>query len=225
MSIRLYDHLTRLSPELLVNIISHFSISDFLTLSQIHPVIREVFKKNAAQICNMTIQNDPEFRLHVKQVEPTYVGGWLLPSSFHILLNPQLAQRILTKKVIKRLGIPKAPASGHPSEIDIAWNTLGLKVKLNEKGPQFLCFLEWERDERHANGAMNPVSWVPNHHFHYHCANWVLRFLTSHEENALAISGFADTSRKKWFPKELLWFYGVDTIEKAMKEIEEAESL
>jgi hypothetical protein len=54
-------------------------------------------------------------------------------------------------------------------KINFVWNAMGLKVKLNEPGPQFLCFLEWERNERHANEAMDPVPWVPNPTFDSLC--------------------------------------------------------
>jgi hypothetical protein len=39
-------------------------------------------------------------------------------------------------------------------------------------------------------------------------------FLTRQEENSLGIWGFRDNSRKNWFPKELLWYYDIDEIEK-----------
>ena len=34
---------------------------------------------------------------------------------------------------------------------------------------------------------------------------------------ALAVKGFADTFRKKWFPRELLWYYGIEALEKDME--------
>jgi hypothetical protein len=95
----------------------------------------------------------------------------------------------------------------------MTWNKAGVKIKLDRPGPQFLCFLEWQRREYDAHPTGHPVNWV-----FIHCpllwGLWTMRFLISHEENSLATHGFAEAFRKKWFPKELLWFYGIEAVDK-----------
>lgn len=56
------DHLTGLPTEVLVHILSYFSISVFLELNHIHPIVRDVFKSNAAQVSNLAIENEPELK-------------------------------------------------------------------------------------------------------------------------------------------------------------------
>jgi hypothetical protein len=140
-----------------VHIISYFSISDFLELSHVHPVVQVVLKSNAAQICNLAIENDPELKSFADSlgVQATKINKWLVPKDFPIFLEKRLAQRILTKKnVLKRLGVPSEPEEGvapidglGPKQIGMTWNKTGMKIKLDGPGPQFLCFLEWRRHE------------------------------------------------------------------------------
>jgi hypothetical protein len=222
------DYLTGLPTEVLVHILSYFSISDFLELSHVHPMVHNVLKSNAAQICNLAIENDPELKSRADSlgVQATKINKWLVPKVFPIFLDHRLARRILAKKnVLKRLGVPRepegvAPINGllHSKQIGMTWNKTGMKIKLDEPGPQFLCFLEWQRLEydAHPMGLTLPADWG-SIHYPLLCGLWTMRFLTSHEENSLAIHGFADTLRKKWFPKELLWFYGIEAVEKDMK--------
>jgi hypothetical protein len=216
------DYLTELPTEVLVHIVSYFSISDFLELSHIHPIVQDVLKSNAAQICNLAIENDPELKSFADSlgVQATKINKWLVPKDFPIFLEKRLARRILTKKnVLKRLGVPSEPEEGvapidslGPKQIGMTWNKTGMKIKLDGPGPQFLCFLEWRRHEFDTTDP--PGDWHLD--YPYLCGLWAMRFLTSHEENSLAIRGFADTLRKKWFPKELLWFYGIEAVEKDM---------
>jgi hypothetical protein len=56
------DDLTGLPTEVLVHILSYFSISVFLELNHIHPIILDVFKSNAAQISSLAIENEPELK-------------------------------------------------------------------------------------------------------------------------------------------------------------------
>lgn len=208
--------MTQVPIEVLVKILSYFSISEFLELSHVHPIIRDAFKANAAQICNLAIENDPDLkeRAYSAGVHANKVNKWLVPKFFPIVVGETLAQRIVTKKVFARLGTPD-PENQWLDAVEITWNCAGMKIKLNEPGPQFLSFLEWARSEE-APPDIKIQDWGTLE-FPRLCGLWTMRFLTSQEENALAIRGFADTYRKKWFPKELLWYHGIEALEKDMK--------
>jgi len=223
MATNTQDRLTKLPIEVLVNILSNFSISDFLELSHIHAVFRDAFKANAAQICNLAIENDPELRKRAYSVgvDAVKVNRWLIPKSFPIFVGETIAKRIITKRVFKRLGIPQ-PANNvlksqwwNKRSVDITWNSAGMKIKLDEPGPQFLSFLEWQRKEE-ALASVGIEDWGKLE-FPRLCGLWTMRFLTSQEENALALRGFADTYRKKWYPKELLWYHGIEALENDLK--------
>ena len=81
-------------------------------------------------------------------VDATKIDKWLVSQSFRIVLDHVLARRVLKKTVFKRIGTPKEPKGPYTSIkigqgiIDMAWNKMGMKIKLGEPGPQFLCFLE-----------------------------------------------------------------------------------
>ena len=100
--------MTALPIEVLVHIFSYSSISDFLELSHVHPIIRDAFKANAAQICNLAIEHDPELRerAYSARVNAKLVKKWLIPARFPIMVDFTLAQRILRKKSLARLGTP-----------------------------------------------------------------------------------------------------------------------
>jgi hypothetical protein len=220
MAYQSQDPLTGLPIEVLIHILSNFSISEFLQLSHIHPVIRDAFRSNAAQICNLAIENDPEFKVRVysQGILATKVSKWLVPKSFPIIVHPTIARRIFTKRVFARLSTPipvEISKSWLVGNFDIAWNTAGMKIKLDEPGPQFLSFLEWQRKEV-ADPDVKIENWGMIE-FPRLCGLWTMRFLTSREEKALAVKGFAETFCKKWFPKELLWYYGIEALENYME--------
>lgn len=66
-----------LPPELLVSILSHLSISDYLTLKRTSRALRTIITTNAATLCNQLI------RLHypneARYLQATHVQGWLVP--------------------------------------------------------------------------------------------------------------------------------------------------
>ncbi|PMD30966.1 hypothetical protein L207DRAFT_591910 [Hyaloscypha variabilis F] len=185
MAYQSQDPLTGLPIEVLIHILSNFSISEFLQLSHTHPIIRDAFRSNAAQICNLAIENDPEFKIRVysQGIRATKVNKWLVPKSFPIIVNPTIARRIFTKKVFVRLGTPspvEISKSWLVGNVDIAWNTAGMKIKLYEPGPQFLSFLEWQRNEV-ADPDVEIEDWGMVE-FPRLCGLWTMRFLTSREE-------------------------------------------
>lgn len=220
----LHSSLGKLPVELLLLIFSKFSIHEFLKLTQISAKFRTILRDNdnAAQLCNLAIMNDPNFRKRWFELNGMTMSGWKVPLSFPVRVDRECSERITRRKVFKRLGYPIQRIPGLPTqvtdEIVMAWSNTGLKIRLNGPGPQFLAFLEYVSDEQ--NGCpkkrVKPNGTdIWNRRFYGSLAGiWIMRFFSRQEEKSLAITGCSDARRNNWFPKELLWYYDIDEIER-----------
>ncbi|KAL2059772.1 hypothetical protein VTL71DRAFT_10156 [Oculimacula yallundae] len=127
------DHLSNLIPELLVEVLSHVSSKDYLSLVHTNQSLRDFLQENAANVCNKAVQN----LLTIYFVNPIsfpteFVQGWLVPTA------PVFVE---TEKEYT------ADVPDYFAEYEIPASPFDLKIKLSQPGPQFLLFLEVLGDE------------------------------------------------------------------------------
>ncbi|KAH7346187.1 hypothetical protein BKA65DRAFT_551117 [Rhexocercosporidium sp. MPI-PUGE-AT-0058] len=155
------DSLSRLIPELLVEILSKVPSSDNLSLVHTNQFLRNFLRANRSQICNKIIQNIQTAFPLVSQILPTtFVQGWLVPTDPVFLASEaKFVQQNLTLisssrtyhfEIVKTIEVLRSgQATIHLSRVRIAvglsstpTSPFEMKIKLSEPGPQYLHFIE-----------------------------------------------------------------------------------
>ena len=218
------DHFSLLPNDITLHIIAYLPLSGFFDLTHTSQHLRSILKANAATLCNTIIRKDPilaelSAKLGVSTTD-LKANDWIGPHGSdktperpegHITStsNDILCSRLLRYGEFTKIGTFVRP-SGNPEPsqaLKVVWNKAGLKMRPDERGPQFLCLLQWVRQEQGDTG----VQALKKKHIYSLYAEWIMSFLTPREEDALRLKGYSDRLPARKLPRELIWYHGLRT--------------
>ncbi|KAG4443055.1 hypothetical protein IFR05_001451 [Cadophora sp. M221] len=152
------DRLSKLIPELLIEIISQLPSSDYLSLVHTSQFFRNFLRANGSQICNRIIRG--KFAFASRILPSALAQGWLVPThSLFLWSEDRFTQQLLTPRLPSRwyrfdtVTSTQISTSGQmTTRLTRVRTTVGtaapatkplqLKIKLSQPGPQYLQFLE-----------------------------------------------------------------------------------
>ena len=224
------DRFTTMPSEILLKIITQLPSKYFLDLVQTCRMLRNFIKINASRICNEKIRSEFEFEAKVLQTE--LHSGWLVPTYPKLKAGESQSNRCFMRRESLWRSLNKSRHFDLLGEVKEV-STIGLS--LSTPGPQFLHFLEQDLlDIRLGPSGERFVDWGGSSYIFRTSEKVVIHgktyFFTAQQGSKNAnpfwtfMMGFNkgpgqvkdghlvphDDSDK--FPRELIWFYGVERL-------------
>jgi hypothetical protein len=224
------DLFTTMPSEILLRIVTQVPSEYLLDLVQTCRMLRNFIKINASRICNEKIRSQFEFEAKLLQSEMH--SGWLVPTNSKVKEEETAFSKFLIR------GSPLERSSkrsryfhllGEAKEV----STIGLS--LTSPGPQFLHFLEqvllhirlgpggeryvvwggsYYLSEIREKVVINGKTYFYTAHQGWNIANPFWTFMRSFNRRVAQIKDGQVVPHRYWekFPRELVWFYGVERL-------------
>ena len=229
------DRFTTMPSEILLKIITQLPSKYFLDLVQTCRMLRNFIKINASRICNEKIRS--QFDFEAKLLQSELQSGWLVPTSSKVKEEEAGYNKYRARG--KSWVYPDIPRCFNLLGEVKEESTIGLS--LTTPGPQFLHFLEQDLldirsgpDQEHweALGASSNLfyhrekvvidgdiyffdfsksGWGGRGNFREFMDGFNRSLVRVEEEQLVAL----DDEWSEWegtFPRELIWFYGVERL-------------
>jgi hypothetical protein len=216
------DLLTTIPSEILLKIISQVPTKGFLDLVQTCRTLRNFVKINASRICNEAILT--RFPLKSKLLQSTKVSEWLVPA--HMLLTMGEA-RFRWCELQNHPLMLNAQKKKHFSLLGQLTRDLTIPLQITSPGPQYLHFLESGIllvSKEYLSQRFDPVEAVVDGQRYFFTINDrnnrepvepLATFLYKFNKVKLLVKdGELQVPKNNdgKFPRELVWFYGVERL-------------